>query len=493
MDPDHVVIKNVRDVVGCNGVRNFTDLGKMKQITLEKRLTAARPKLSSSSMMSIYAVWVRDQTFRVGGAERTYLVKVWCDYLASWGCPPRMVLSLWEDFARQPPPRFFSIDQERLRSQMNAVGVELEKYYPPRPRDIDTPSRTTAAFALGPKDQNAQMTYSESRTYQDDRMEQKRSLSPFQIRKNMDTIPLVMDLKDDCCNESSNTSAQGSDNGHFIQDCPTNSDPTWDSRPKPDYTCRRCGKRGHHYITACPKKTQRRSTSTSRSEPDTPKEEGELMGRVGHNNTLKGRLSPWEETNTYSSTVSEAPRVSCEVGQLEAIRTAEDFLVQFRECLELESPDATLPDLSSFLEEDEASTTSAEEPRNENPSKRQKISAASHGALGMSEPWTNDTFNQDICNNESWTHDTWMEGLDSPQSSSISSDGPRDLEALDTPSPRLAPQPVVPILLYVSQKSLLTRPSYDAAVIRLFGYRPNVWVNRACRETALDMWDARED
>lgn len=41
--------------------------------------------------------------------------------------------------------------------------------------------------------------------------------------------------------------------GHYVNDCPTNTDPTYDITPDMSYVCKFCKKRGHHYFVFCDK------------------------------------------------------------------------------------------------------------------------------------------------------------------------------------------------------------------------------------------------
>lgn len=83
--------------------------------------------------------------------------------------------------------------------------------------------------------------------------------------------------------------------GHFIQDCPTNADPAWDLRPKFDYVCRACGRRGEHYITSCPRNQIKEEPAFSHpSEFQTETVAHDHLELYRRQNSREGRLSPWE-------------------------------------------------------------------------------------------------------------------------------------------------------------------------------------------------------
>ncbi|KAI1458016.1 hypothetical protein F4805DRAFT_474721 [Annulohypoxylon moriforme] len=52
--------------------------------------------------------------------------------------------------------------------------------------------------------------------------------------------------------------------GHWIQLCPTNTDPKWDRPPPPNYTCEICKKKGDHFTTSCPQKQNKSSWTEQR-------------------------------------------------------------------------------------------------------------------------------------------------------------------------------------------------------------------------------------
>jgi hypothetical protein len=94
---DIVVI--LREALLMNGLRNFTDLGQLRQKTIEKKLTENRPKLSANHLASIYLLWLRH-----GSAARMETdteidnsVKAIFHFLEPKGCKWSQIKAIWKD------------------------------------------------------------------------------------------------------------------------------------------------------------------------------------------------------------------------------------------------------------------------------------------------------------------------------------------------------------------------------------------------------------
>lgn len=85
MDPDRLILENLHSALGCNGMRNFSDLGRMRQSRLEERLDNARSKLSPQNIASIYARWLQRHTLGIEREDAEKVVDAWCKYLAKIG------------------------------------------------------------------------------------------------------------------------------------------------------------------------------------------------------------------------------------------------------------------------------------------------------------------------------------------------------------------------------------------------------------------------
>lgn len=56
--------------------------------------------------------------------------------------------------------------------------------------------------------------------------------------------------------------------GHWLQRCPTNLDSNYDVPPRPDYRCDICGVYGVHFVTLCPRNSDRGSLTAQRRAAD---------------------------------------------------------------------------------------------------------------------------------------------------------------------------------------------------------------------------------
>ncbi|KAI9171157.1 hypothetical protein HJFPF1_00637 [Paramyrothecium foliicola] len=111
MDSEEQVVRNLNRIVGCNGVRGIGDLAEMRQDTVEKRLSFVQTKLTPTSFISIYTLWlIRQIDLRIGALERNgggaerhkravaaagAVVERWYDFLIQHGCRPSEVIGIW--------------------------------------------------------------------------------------------------------------------------------------------------------------------------------------------------------------------------------------------------------------------------------------------------------------------------------------------------------------------------------------------------------------
>lgn len=97
MDPQKTVLGNLRNVVGCNGLRTIVDLGIMKQATLERRLADTLGKLPVRSIASIYALWLRQNMGKLAEDLRlAEAVHRCCDYLVHDGCDRDIAIQVFQ-------------------------------------------------------------------------------------------------------------------------------------------------------------------------------------------------------------------------------------------------------------------------------------------------------------------------------------------------------------------------------------------------------------
>lgn len=130
MDSNEKILQNMREVVGCTGLRNFTDLRRMRQDTLEKRMTAASPNLSTDSMVSIYASWMVSQALDLTGVKKKETIFRWMGYISHAGCGQSKAECVWDacvdevlDCTRHEEVGF-------VMDQMDEVRDIMSCYYP---------------------------------------------------------------------------------------------------------------------------------------------------------------------------------------------------------------------------------------------------------------------------------------------------------------------------------------------------------------------------
>ncbi len=99
MDPLKLIVRNARDKLGCNGLRNLTDLAQMRQETLEKRLVAAGRSLSCQNMASIYSAWLSEKICQKPLEDARAIVAKMCLLLWRAGCQMKLALDVWLDCA----------------------------------------------------------------------------------------------------------------------------------------------------------------------------------------------------------------------------------------------------------------------------------------------------------------------------------------------------------------------------------------------------------
>ena len=99
MEDASQILENIREEVGCNGVRHFSDFAKLKQPTVERKLMLAyqRRDKKLNSCISIYCIWLADQVQRIGGYDRFTTVVSFCEFLVSMSCPKDKVINCWKD------------------------------------------------------------------------------------------------------------------------------------------------------------------------------------------------------------------------------------------------------------------------------------------------------------------------------------------------------------------------------------------------------------
>ncbi|KMQ81445.1 hypothetical protein RF55_26294, partial [Lasius niger] len=131
MDSNAQMLRNVREVLGCNNIRSLEDLAPMRQTTLERRLSAAQDSLSPASIDSIYATWLQEQAFRAADVPPSQVIERWCHYLAYGGCSKKSLTIIWMQAALTVLDKWFSaMSPERVRQVRSAICDEISAKYP---------------------------------------------------------------------------------------------------------------------------------------------------------------------------------------------------------------------------------------------------------------------------------------------------------------------------------------------------------------------------
>ncbi|KAJ4269993.1 hypothetical protein NW762_001666 [Fusarium torreyae] len=129
MDSASMIIENVRNVVGFTGMRDFIDLGKIRQSRLEQKLSAASKNLSIKNMASIYMAWLFQQISCLDRHSLSQVVEQWVAYVDTWGLECTEAITMWSLAQTSKSNRVegaMSWKSERLKREMKSLRRELE-------------------------------------------------------------------------------------------------------------------------------------------------------------------------------------------------------------------------------------------------------------------------------------------------------------------------------------------------------------------------------
>ncbi|KPM38898.1 hypothetical protein AK830_g7669 [Neonectria ditissima] len=499
MDPDHLVLSNMRDVVGCSGLRNFTDLGRMRQDTLEKRLTAVQGRLNRDSVACIYTAWLCNQYPRPNGDAKVNVLKRWSGYINLSGCSKFRATCLWDTCVDRALEGMKDAHINDFIMEMDEVRDFILEHYPdPIPQLCQYPAIDVESIqTLQP--------------------EPKRELSnsPPHSLKRKNIFSLTLDLKKDSGDDPAadtgsdfETASRLSDTispipksyrcrrcllaGHLVKDCPANLGRSFDRVPEPDYVCHLCGTEGDHYIYSCPKdKYKTASTSPPSRKRSAPADDDEHPGRIVIGEKRDGRLSPWGSSSIHNSGYSEEPSPSNNVVK-KAEERAQDFLNNYE------------PSTSFTLASAAGMTAAGFE---NGPCHYYNSSYKRPRIDGWT--WSNQETQSDVDNSHWGARVSVSDEVDAPEHTYQEELEPMSPNAGYTPtSPDFRatyrysslplsssvsePELPTPPQAYVTTKEVGC-PPYDAAVVEIFGDSDNTWINTCPRPTALDMWDVKEE
>lgn len=97
MDPTALILSNIRNVLGCNGIQNFYRFSELRLQTLEKRMNLSESKkLSPRSKASIGAVWLLENATRLQPHQRLAVIEGWLQLLFNLGCSYNIIMEVWK-------------------------------------------------------------------------------------------------------------------------------------------------------------------------------------------------------------------------------------------------------------------------------------------------------------------------------------------------------------------------------------------------------------
>ncbi|KAF7546503.1 hypothetical protein G7Z17_g8387 [Cylindrodendrum hubeiense] len=513
MDSDEKILTNMREVVGCTGLRNFTDLRRMRQDTLEKRLNAASTKLSTDSMVSIYTSWAVDRALHPADEKRNETLTRWIGYISLAGCSLHKAEYVWDASVDRMLEHTGPSDVIGFLKQMDDARNFWLNCYPP-PVEYSGSQESPILGLDKPIDEILDtIPLAETRSL--------LSLPQPHSLKGKNIFSLTLDLKGISHNPSPETTSSEFVNlgrlgrtispvpkdyrckhcdkrGHVVKNCPENPGPAFHLPPELDYVCHLCGAEGDHYIYACHKyKTKTPwANPPKRKRPAPVDGEEELPPQIVSGGNREGRLSPWESSsNSESKSSIESSPITKQV---------ETKAYQQQRCV---SPDGWKRGGIGWPTKDYSPVNRP----SHDPTAYQHVSA-----WGSTVRYPKDIKRQkterfmETCNfinfaqaavaksaNEvvSPGHTLMRESPQESPSAGYSLTSP-EIERYRYSSPQLESSaseqdPITPPEAYVTEKKIEC-PPYDVAVVDLFGSRDNIWVNTCSRSTALEMWSAKE-
>ncbi|KAM4056862.1 hypothetical protein HRG_003725 [Hirsutella rhossiliensis] len=426
MDSRDEILRNVREVLGCNGVRRLEDLAPMRQETIERRLTAAASKLQPASMASIYATWLQEQAYSGCAAPPAAVVDRWCHYLARRGCGKAMLQVIWMQAALTVLDKWCAImSPERVRDVRKDVCDAIAAAYPgEQDSNVRQHDRmdVEAATASGPSVPGRRGVAADDAMQVDDARAsfaaRDAGAGPAMVRATRDT---PSDSGSELTMEERESSFGGS------------------TAAKTQYTGDQY-KVGGHYAT------------DSSDQPELTEDSSSQPGLVCQNDDSKGhgddqKWKPIEEMNEV---------------ELEALRQADAFLAK----LSAEAGAAQAMAASAPAPPPQSTAAKSDHAPKKLKTRSGRARIPTLGALvepARPKP-------------------------KAPKVPAVEpTDEDQEMGDSGAPSTPKAAEP--PVELGVTTMPLTKDGPFSAETLALFETRGNVWVNQVPRKTALEMWD----
>ncbi|KHN98113.1 uncharacterized protein MAM_03874 [Metarhizium album ARSEF 1941] len=125
MDSPDRVLDNLRDILGCSGLRDFQDLAKMRLDTLHGRIGAVNHRLSRHNVISICIGWL--QTNVLQDPSSLLPIKNWCSALVDQRCNGEDVLHFWQ-YSLDHTWLYHRRNRQGPLEQMNRLYGEIKRY-----------------------------------------------------------------------------------------------------------------------------------------------------------------------------------------------------------------------------------------------------------------------------------------------------------------------------------------------------------------------------
>lgn len=123
------IIKILQKKLGFSGLRNSSDLGKMRQATLEKKINIERDKLTVGNVATIYNMWLQEQKGPFQKAHEI-MVKTYCKCLESFHCQPSAIAMLWNECAADALKTAADAREEKqLKDYMDRIADEIQIHF----------------------------------------------------------------------------------------------------------------------------------------------------------------------------------------------------------------------------------------------------------------------------------------------------------------------------------------------------------------------------
>ncbi|KAJ6444526.1 Major facilitator superfamily transporter [Purpureocillium lavendulum] len=479
LDSEEQMLHNAREVLGCTGLLTVSDLGGMRQSTIERRISAVRHRLSPASIASLYAVWLREQALRERGPPADAVVRQWVNFLASSGCDDQTATRIWTHAALMALGRWRDVmSDQRVRDVRADVrdAIQLHFHHFQLLRSMADGADTlfpAGLFGPGPRPLPApphplqgQLVSGHANPpamYQDTgEAELRRLVGDFDSDplNPVEELTTEIPLEQLQVADPNGTCERCFGKGHLTEHCPmfpfkTQVQP---NMPTADVQCRICNTKGH-LAEHCPGKAfgyaplpTRRQTGGDSLRPAVA--DNVFLTRPGSTTELSsianhGPLahSPNEGDDDYALKGIEQMNEA----ELEALRKADEFLARLSGELALEK---------SMRESEAAATPAPHVPAampEPAPKRRKKLNRIP--VLGqLVEP-----------------------AKPKPK--------PRPLKPKPTEAPAAHMVPPVAVKLGETEKPVAAEPQYSLATQELFQDRGNVWMNKVPRRKALEMWE----